>query len=141
MRRCWRRRISSRWAIEPAPRASRARAVANRRGEFLRPVVVEQGQEAPRVRAQCLAACCEAVEEGGGGRTRHAEPVPGGVDVGLVRGGEQALELRGVFDGLPRVVAAADGGPAPVWPSRTRTVVALATSVRGRRTGVWGIEY
>ena len=79
-------------------------------GEFLRPVVVEQGEEAHGGGAQRLAARREAVEEGGGGRHRHAEPVPGGVDVGLARGGEPAVEMRGVFDGLPRVVAALMAG-------------------------------
>ena len=82
----------------------------DRGGELRRPVVVEQGEEAPGVRAQRLAACREAVEEGGGGRDRHAEPVPGGVDVGLVRGGEQPLEMRGVFDRLSRVVTAPMAG-------------------------------
>ena len=81
----------------------------DRRGKRLRPVVVEQGQEAPGVWAPGLAACREALDGGGGGR--DAEPVPpGGVDVGLVRGGEPALEMRGVVEGLPRVVAAPMAG-------------------------------
>ena len=71
-----------------------ARAVAIAAASSLRPVVVEQGEEAPGVWAQRLAACREAVEEGGGGRDRHAEPVPGGVAVGLARGGEQPREMR-----------------------------------------------
>ena len=111
----------------------------NRCGELLRPVVVKQGEEMHGVRAQRLAARREAVEEGHGGRHRHAEPVPGGVDVGLARGREQPVQMRGVFDGLPGVVTALMA--RSVWRSRSRTVVALATSVSGRRTCVWGIEY
>ena len=87
------------------------------------------------------AARREAVEEGRRGRHRHAEPVPGGVDVGLVRGGEQALEMRGVFNGLPRVVAA---------PMAGQLGLAVQEPDGGRagheREGVphvrvWGIEY
>ena len=82
----------------------------NRCGELLRPVVVKQGEEMHGVRAQRLAARREAVEEGHGGRHRHAEPVPGGVDVGLARGREQPVQMRGVFDGLPGVVTALMAG-------------------------------
>ena len=82
----------------------------DRGGELLRPAVVEQGEEAPGVWAERLATGRKALEEGGGGRDRHAEPVPGGVDVGLLGGGEQALEMRGVFDGLPRIVTAPMAG-------------------------------
>ena len=79
-------------------------------GELLRPVVVEQGEQPGSVRSQRLAALGESLEEVGGGGDGGAEPVAGGVDVGLLGGGEQALQVRGVLDGLSGVVGAAMAG-------------------------------
>ena len=75
-------------------------------GEFLRPVVVEQGEQSGGVRAKRFSPLGEALEEGGGGGNGDAEPVAGGVGVGLAGGGEQTLEMVGVLDGPSGVVAA-----------------------------------
>ena len=79
-------------------------------GEFLRPVVVEQGEQPSGVGSQSLAALGEPLEEGGGGGDGGAEAVAGGVDVGLSGGGEQAFQVVGVLDGLSGVVGAAMAG-------------------------------
>ena len=79
-------------------------------GEFLRPVVVEQREQPGAMRSQRLPAFCEPFEEGGGGGDGGAEPVAGGVDVGLAGGGEQPFQMRGVLDGLSGVVAAGMAG-------------------------------
>ena len=46
-------------------------------------VVVEQGEHPGGVRSQGLSALCESLEERGGGGDDGAQPVAGGVDVGL----------------------------------------------------------
>ncbi len=79
-------------------------------GQLLRPVVVEQSEQPGGMRSQRLAALCEPLEEGGGGGDGDAEPVAGGVDVGLAGGGEEPFQVRGVLDGLSGVVAAAVAG-------------------------------
>ena len=58
------------------------------------------------MRSQGLLALCETLEERGGGGDGGAEPVAGGVDVGLAGGGEQAFQMGGVLDGQPGVVGA-----------------------------------
>ena len=74
-------------------------------GQFLGAVVIEQGEEPDRGRAARRAARRQALEEGGG--QGHGDPasVPRGVDVRVARGGAQAVEMRGVFEGLAGVVA------------------------------------
>ena len=98
--------------MEPAPRASRFEGDGDGGGEFLRPVVVEQREEAGGVRTQRLSAFGEALEERGGGGDGDAEAVAGGVCVGLAGGGEEAFEVLGVLDGQSGVEAAAGGGRA-----------------------------
>ena len=68
-------------------------------GQLLRPVVVKQGEQSGSVRAQRLSPLGEALEERGGGGDGGAEPVTGGVGVGLAGGGEQAFQMGGVLDG------------------------------------------
>ena len=96
-------------------------------GEFLRPVVVEQREQPGAMRSQRLPAFCEPFEEGGGGGDGGAEPVAGGVDVGLAGelgllvedadaggAGEQRQGLAdvGVGDGVEIAVEADVGGLA-----------------------------
>ena len=69
-------------------------------GQLLGSVIVEQGEQPGGVRSQGVSAFGEALEEGGGGGDGGAEPVAGGVDVGLAGGGEQRVEMGGVLDGL-----------------------------------------
>ena len=57
-------------------------------------------------RAERLAARREALEERGDRRHGEAQAIAAGRRVGLAGGGEQALEVREVLDGLARVVAA-----------------------------------
>ena len=108
-------------------------------GQFLRPVVVEQGEQPGGVRSQRLAALCESLEEGGGGGDGGAEPVAGGVDVGLSGGGEQPFEMRGVLDGLSGVVAAAMAAELGLLVEDADTGVA-GEQGQGLRTWVWGME-
>ena len=75
-------------------------------GQLLRPVVVEQGEQPSSVRAQRLSPLGEALEERGGGGDSGAEPVTGGVGVGLAGGGEQAFQMGGVLDGQSGVIGA-----------------------------------
>ena len=79
-------------------------------GEFLRAVVVEQGEQSGGVRPQGFSALCELLEEGVGGGDGGAEAVSGGVGVGLSGGGEESVEMVGVLDGLSGVVAAGMAG-------------------------------
>ena len=91
------------------------------------------------MRSQRLAALCEPLEEGGGGGDGDAEPVAGGVDVGLAGGGEEPFQVRGVLDGLSGVVAAAVAGELGLLVEDA-DAVSLASRVRGLRTWVWGME-
>ena len=75
-------------------------------GQLLGSVVVEQCEQPGGVRAQRLSPFGEPLEERGGGGDCGAEPVAGGVDVGLAGGGEQAFQMRGVLDGQSGVVGA-----------------------------------
>ena len=79
-------------------------------GQLLRPVVVEQGEQSGGLRAQGFSPFCKPLEEGGGDGDGGAEPVAGGVGVGLTGGGEKPFQMRGVLDGLCGVVAAAMAG-------------------------------
>ena len=75
-------------------------------GQLLGSVVVEQGEQPGGVRSQGLSALGESLEECGGGGDGGAQPVAGGVDVGLAGGGEQAFQMGGVLDGQSGVVGA-----------------------------------
>ena len=66
-------------------------------GEFLRSVVVEQGEQSGGVGAEGLSPHSEPLEEGGGG---GVEAVAGGVGVGLAGVGEESFEMSEVLDGL-----------------------------------------
>ena len=107
-------------------------------GQLLGYVVVEQGEQPGGVRALGVSALGEPLEERGGGGDNGAEPVAGGVDVGLAGGGEQDFQRGGILDGQPGVVGAVTVGQ--LGPSSMQMRVAETTRVSGLWTWVWGIE-
>ena len=109
------------------------------RGEFLRAVVVEQRQQAGGRGAQGFAPSGEALQERGHAGDREAEAVARTGRIRLARGRHQAGDMRLLLDRLAGVVAARMTRDLST-PAITRTVVAFASSVSGRRTCGCGIE-
>lgn len=79
----------------------------DRRGHFLRAVVIEQREEATRGGRERIAAGGQSIEERGADGDQHAEPVAGGMGLVLLPAGrEQARQMLGVLDDRAGVVAA-----------------------------------
>ena len=74
--------------------------------EFVRAIVVEQGQQAGGVDAQRFAAGGQALQQGGDRRDREPQPVARTRRIRLARGGDQAGDMRRLLNRLPGVVAA-----------------------------------
>ena len=107
-------------------------------GQLLGSVVVEQGEQPGGVRSQGLSSLGKALEERCGGGDGGAQPVAGGVDVGLASGGEQAFQMGGVLDGQPGVVGAVMFGQLGLSvESRSRVVWTLAWRVAASRPSRW----
>ena len=73
-------------------------------GEFLWPIVLEQGEQPNQMRSEHVAAFGEAGEQGGGDRDGQAQAVARAGRIDLLGGREEAVDMRRVLDGLAGVV-------------------------------------
>ena len=77
--------------------------------EFLRAVVVEQGEQARGVDAERFAARGQALEQRGDRRDRQAQPVARTRRIGLARGRDEAGDMRLLLDRPGRCRSCARG--------------------------------
>jgi hypothetical protein len=91
------------------------------------------------VHAERFAAGGEAIYQRGDRGDREPQTVARTRRIRLARGGDEAGDMRLLLNRLAGIVAA-DMASDLVAPAIRRTVVALASSVSGRRTWVCGIE-
>jgi len=76
------------------------------RGELLRPIVIEQGEQPNQMRPEHVAALRQAGKQRRGNRHGQAQAIAGAGRIRLLGGREEPVEMRRVLDRVPAVVAA-----------------------------------